>query len=245
MSQPRRFVIDDSGLAGAVATLTGGEFHHLRDVLRMRAGDEVTIIDGRGQEHHARLREIGRDSATADIIATATRVAPVEIILAAAVIKGPRMDFMVEKAVELGATELWPIVTARTQVRDIRVDRIARWRRLAVAAAKQSEAPGVMMVTEAIMFDRLVDSTIVAGVTALICDAGGIPIRRAIGVTKPSRLILACGPEGGFDSAELAEATRAGFVAVTLGPNRMRSETAAIAALSIAGAALHELDGGD
>ena len=101
------------------------------------------------------------------------------------------------------------------------------------------------MVSEAIMFDRLVDPSGTAGVTALICDAGGASIRRAIGDTRPARLILACGPEGGFDSDEMAAAIRAGYVAVTLGSNRMRSETAAIAALSVAGDAIHDLDGGD
>jgi 16S rRNA (uracil1498-N3)-methyltransferase len=244
MSEPRRFVLDESSVTDTVATLTGGELHHLRDVLRLQTGDEVTILDPRGREHRARLREISRYRATADIIQTSMAPPRTATILAAAVIKGPRMDFIVEKAVELGAAELWPILTARTQVRALTEERIARWRRLAAAAAKQSKAPAVMIIGQAITLGRLTEST-QADTLRLICDVEGAPMHLVIRTARPSRLILLCGPEGGFDPEEIEAARRAGYIGVTLGPNRMRAETAAIAALSIAGATIHELGTGD
>ena len=176
------------------------------------------------------------------------------MILAAAVIKGPRMDFLVEKAAELGVTELWPMLCARGVVRAPGEERIARWRRLATAAAKQSFAPTPLVLHEATPFtdlirefarDRLAIDASKEGPLKVICTMGADSIASVIRRSRAGGIVIACGPEGDFDGAEITLATRAGFVAAGLGINRLRGETAAIAAVSIASAILDEIHGGD
>lgn len=232
-------LVPDSGLV----KIGGAELHHMRDVMRLGAGAAVTLLDGRGGEYAGRLRRFEPDHALVEITErSAARPAP-SIILAAAVIKGPRMDFLVEKAAELGAAALWPLICARALVRAPGAERTGRWRRLALAAAKQSRAPRVMEIGEPREFRRLV-SAVPGGVLPLICRIGAAPLGATIRAKKPDGILIACGPEGDFDAAEIAAAHEAGFVAAGLGPARLRSETAALAALSIAACTIQELQGG-
>jgi 16S rRNA (uracil1498-N3)-methyltransferase len=161
------------------------------------------------------------------------------IILAAAIIKGPRMDFMVEKAVELGATELWPLETARGVVRGPSEDRRERWVRLAEAAAKQSFGSGPMKIAAPLTVAAMT-AIVPAGALAVLCTQGGAPLGRIVREPYAPALVIACGPEGDFDDAEKTQMINAGFIAGGLGPNRLRSETAALAALSIVAGTLAE-----
>jgi len=148
------------------------------------------------------------------------------------------MDFVVEKAAELGAAELWPIVSTHAIVRSPGVERILRWRRLALAAAKQSHSPGTMDVLEPMSFVNLI-RTVPKDTLAVICTPRSEPLGDAIRRLEPRNILIAVGPEGGFDAGERAAASAKGFVAAGLGANRLRSETAALAAVSIAAGALH------
>src|SRR5579862_1019582 len=113
-----RFLLDADAIGGGIARITGAELHHLRDVARIAPGEEVTLIAGDGVEHLGRLLRFESQCALVEIVESRARVAGVAMILAAAIIKGPRMDFLVEKAAELGATELWPLVCARSVAKD-------------------------------------------------------------------------------------------------------------------------------
>ena len=152
------------------------------------------------------------------------------------------MDFTVEKAAELGASELWPLVSARGLVREPGSERIARWRRLAISAAKQSQTASAMEVRAPITVDDLIRSVPPATLT-VICSQGAEPISEVIRRVRPRAILIAVGPEGDFDDDERAKAANAGFVAAGLGPNRLRSETAALAAVSIAAGLLHDGQG--
>jgi RsmE family RNA methyltransferase len=138
--------------------------------------------------------------------------------------------------------------------RVIRAERIGRWRRLAIAAAKQSLAPAALELHEPVQFTDLIESlakdTLAGGAPdaaplKVICTMGAEPIASVVRRRKPRGIIVACGPEGDFIESELKAAKDAGFVAAGLGNNRLRSETAAIAAVSVAAALLDELRGGD
>ena len=148
------------------------------------------------------------------------------------------MDFVVEKAAELGAAELWPIVSAHSVVRAPGTERILRWRRLATAAAKQSHSERPMDVLAPMNFADLIRA-LPQDTLAVICAPDGEPLGDAIRRLKPRTILIAVGPEGGFDASECAAAAKAGFVAAGLGANRLRSETAALAAVSIAAESLH------
>jgi 16S rRNA (uracil1498-N3)-methyltransferase len=235
---PPRFVITSPLDASGLAEVAGAELHHMRDVLRLPINSAVSILDASGVAHAGILMRYDRDRAIVRIESSHPPAMHPRIILATAIVKGPRMDFVVEKAAELGASQLWPIVSARAVVRSPGAERILRWRRLATAAAKQSHSPGTMEIRPPIDFDELI-RTVPQDTLAVICGAGCEPLGDAIRRLAPHNILIAVGPEGGFDSGERTSAAENGFVAAGLGANRLRSETAALAAISIAAGALH------
>jgi len=253
MSRPPRFVLHHP-IEDGVAILDGAELHHLRDVMRLREGSAIALLAPNDAEHLGRIAKLEDTRAVITIEKTVRAGATAPLILATAIIKGPRMDFLVEKAAELGVTELWPTLCARNVVQAPGAERIARWRRLAGAAAKQSLARGTLELHEAVAFADLIDSlakdTLAGGGTELtplkmICTMGAEPIASVIRRIKPRGVIIACGPEGDFTEPEMALAKGSGFVAVGLGKQRLRSETAALAAVSVAAALLDEFGEGD
>ena len=205
-----------------------GEARHVSRVLRGREGDPVEVAaSGR-----LFLAELGA-ARTANVVEE-LEVADegVEVYLYQAVPKGGRMDLVVEKATEVGATGIVPLLTERGIVspRDGKVD---RWRRVAEAAARQSLALDVPEVTEPVSFEVAVREAGEAGV--MLHNAPGLG--DVEDVAEPG-VRLFVGPEGGWTEAELAAAERAGLVVAQLGPRRLRSETAGIVGVSRARAAL-------
>ncbi|HKN13430.1 MAG TPA: RsmE family RNA methyltransferase [Candidatus Binatus sp.] len=237
-----RFSLAHAPDARHLAQVEGEELHHMRAVLRLAAGARVSLLDPAGIEHHGVIERYERERAVVRIESSSPSPARPQIILAAAIIKGPRMDFIVEKAAELGASELWPLVCARGLVRSPGAERLARWRRLALAAAKQSQSPSAMEVRSPVGVDDLIRG-VPPGTLAVICAQGGEPLGEVIRRAHPRAILIAVGPEGDFDNDERAKGAKAGFVAAGLGPNRLRSETAALAAVAIAQGLLHDGQG--
>lgn len=253
MSRPARFALLHPIVEG-VATIDGAELHHLRDVMRLRAGAAITLLGEDNIEHLAHIERFEADRVIVRIEKTLATDRTLHLILATAIIKGPRMDFLVEKAAELGVTELWPMLCERGVVKDPGAERIERWRRLAIAAAKQSLATTTLQLYPPMRFadliERLAKETLAddAPTTAplkMICTIGAEPIASVVRHRRPRGIVVACGPEGDFTAAELALAKDAGFIPVGLGSARLRSETAAIAAVSVAAALLDEVRTGE
>jgi 16S rRNA (uracil1498-N3)-methyltransferase len=233
MKTAPRFALDTAPDAGGVIRVSGSEAHHMRGVMRVAPGDTVILLDANGTEYTASLVRYERAAAELRIIATRAAAPRAPLILAQAIIKGPRMDFIVEKAAELGATELWPIACARGLVRTPGAERHARWTRLALAAAKQSMALPPMRVREVCDFAALIRAA-PRDTLRILCAAGVDPIGAIVERAAPRAILIAIGPEGDFDPDERAAAFAAGFAAAGLGPSRLRSETAALAAIAIA-----------
>jgi 16S rRNA (uracil1498-N3)-methyltransferase len=237
-----RFAISSAAVEGAVAIVAGAELHHMRDVMRLLPGAEVALFDERGTEYAGTIKSFEARHALIEI-AAATRAraeATAGLIVAAAVIKGPRMDFLVEKASELGAAELWPVLCTRGVVREVGGERLARWRRLATAAAKQSLAPRATEVIAPLTLGDLIRRPN-GGRLCVVLSAGAPALGAILRETRKRSILLLCGPEGDFTDEELAVVRAAGFLAAGLGGRRLRSETAALAALSIAAGALDDL----
>jgi 16S rRNA (uracil1498-N3)-methyltransferase len=201
--------------------------------MRLRPGDAVTLIDESGTTWSGTIHAYDRDSASVRVAKIGNAHPRPALILAPAIVKGPRMDFLIEKAAELGATELWPIVCARNVGKPPGREKTQRWSRLATAASKQSLALPPMRVSEPRPFTTLIQA-VPRDTLPLICSAGTEPMAEVIRKMRPQAMLIASGPEGDFDMAEMDSALEAGFAPVGLGPNRLRSETAAIAALAIA-----------
>ncbi len=243
---PVRFAISSTAVEGAVALVGGGELHHMRDVMRLLPGAEVALFDERGAEYAGTIKSFEVRHAVVEIAAATRSRAEVTtgLILAAAVIKGPRMDFLVEKAAELGAAELWPVLCTRGVVREVGGERLARWRRLATAAAKQSLAARPTEVIAPLTLGDLIRRPN-GGRLCVVLSAGAPALGGVLREARQRTLLLLCGPEGDFTDEELASVRSAGYVAAGLGGRRLRSETAALAALSIAAGTLDEFGGED
>lgn len=242
MNRPPRFVLTEVPSIGGSVRVGGAELHHMRNVMRLKAGAAVTLLDERGVEYAGRISRFEPAHAVIEVSErSAPGVGQPMLALASAIIKGPRMDFMVEKAAELGAIELWPLLCARGVVRDPGAQRLARWRRLALAAAKQSLAPRPMEIKPPLSLADLISAP-PKDTLAVICTMSAKPLGTLIRHSRPRAVLIVCGPEGDFDEGEREAAASAGFIPAGLGPNRLRSETAALAALSIAAGALYEPD---
>jgi 16S rRNA (uracil1498-N3)-methyltransferase len=248
---PRFAISDDSTGPGIDGTmrLTGSELRHMRDVMRLGPGTQVVLCGAKGTEYTGCIAAFEPKAAIIKVAGTHHNQESTSrrLILAAGVIKAARMDLLVEKAAELDASEFWPLICARSIIREPSSGRQQRWRRISLAAVKQSLRSRAMEIHDPIDVNAMAGSVPKAAL-AVTCMAGAEPlsavIRRMTDGLKacPAVIVLAIGPEGDFTAEELAAMREAGFVAAGLGENRLRSETAALAALSIATGIFAELE---
>jgi 16S rRNA (uracil1498-N3)-methyltransferase len=234
-----RFLVDDLDPQTGVAVLTGGEAHHLTRVLRLSAGDVVAVFDGRGHEFSARIDRIS--AADVDLILgeaiepAAEREVPVT--LAQAVLKGASMDEVVRDATMMGVCAIVPLVTAHTVARKATAPHGAdRWRRIALASAKQCRRARLPLVAEPVPFEAWPEHA-ADGLTLFLVEPSvkGVqprPLRQLVAGPVPPAATLVVGPEGGWSAQEVVQAVGSGFVAVTLGPLTLRAESVALAALA-------------
>ncbi|HEX8852739.1 MAG TPA: 16S rRNA (uracil(1498)-N(3))-methyltransferase [Pyrinomonadaceae bacterium] len=237
---------------GASLFLSEDETRHLRDVLRLRAGDEAFVFDGVGAEFRCVVAEAGgrgRDARARlevrERVEAPRPESPVALTLCAAVLKGEKFDLVVQKATELGVARIVPVETKRAEVRVVRdgrevregrdvreaVRRVERWRRLALEAAKQSGRARLPAVEEPRTLDTLLaDADAADGPRLLFSEREGAPLAAACEArTRVSRMKALVGPEGGWEDEEIASARRHGWSIVTLGGRTLRAETACIA----------------
>ncbi len=236
-----RFFLPRISIHDNRATLTGQELEHLRRVLRLRPGDPITLFDDEGWEHDGTIRSFGDRTAEIEIVKSDRpgRESSLRIHLAQALGKGDKMDFIVEKATELGVDSIIPFLSAHTVPRpdSERVERrVERWRKIALSAAKQSGRTQIPEISGLTDFTDLIRRPRPCGLKLLFWERESLlglkQIRNDIG--HLDFLLLTIGPEGGFSPDEASEALRHEFKSVSLGSRILRSETAALAALSIA-----------
>jgi len=221
-------------------TLASDEARHLRDVLRLKPGDEVYVFDGAGREFQCTIEESRRDTAQLKVIAEAAPArleSPLQLTLAVALLKGEKFDLVVQKATELGVTRVMPVVT---KLADIRLrdesdadKRVARWQRIALEAAKQSGRAVVPQVDEPVSFESLLETFSHKSETSclMFSERAGQSLKTAMEKhpANGSRITALVGSEGGWTNEELDAARLAEWAIVTLGGRTLRAETAAIA----------------
>jgi 16S rRNA (uracil1498-N3)-methyltransferase len=221
-----RFFLAEPPSAGR-GRLVGDEARHLIRVMRCRVGDEVVVFDGRGTSWRARVASIGRDEAVLELGAAAeepvAQAAPVT--LAVALPKGERQKWLVEKLTELGVARLVPLVTTRgvAEATPAAVERLGRG---VIEACKQCGRDTLMAIAEPRTVAEVVGDHREEG-RIVVADRAGEPWSAAVTHDRP--VVVLVGPEGGFTAEELAAVDAAGGRRVSLGPNVLRIETAAIA----------------
>lgn len=236
-----RFFVDRSQVQGEEIVIQGNDVNHIKNVLRMRPGDELSLSDGEGMDYFCKILSIERDEVRVNIENSWNSYVelPVKIYLFQGLPKGDKMELIIQKAVELGVYEIIPVRTKRVIVKlDDKKEskKIARWQQIAEGGAKQSgrglipEVKPVMGFAEALKY-------------AGSLDAALIPYEKAEGIQKTRSIIhdlkgkksvaIFIGPEGGFDEKEVEDAMNQGVFPVTLGRRILRTETAGLTMLSI------------
>lgn len=221
---------------GATLALPEPAARHAVRVLRLGTGDAITLFNGEGGEHEARIEGAGRGQVLARVIARhdVERESPLPVVLAQALCAAEKMDLIVQKAVELGVAGIQPLASARSVAR-LSAMRAARklghWRGVAVAACEQCGRNRVPPVSEVAELRRWAGSRPLAGGTGLLLSPEADCSLSQFGPPAGPVTVL-IGPEGGFTPDEEAAALAAGFRRVRLGRRVLRTETAGLAALA-------------
>ncbi len=234
-----RYYLPRERWTGPAVSLTEEEVHHCARVRRQEVGDKVEVFDGQGQVAVAQIENVGKASVglRMDEIRQVVR-SHGGICLMPALIKTEPFEWLLEKAVELGATSIQPVITERTVVHlngEQWEKKAAKWRRHMIESAKQCHTPFLPELHAPLPFAKAVQQSPANAhklIPALVEDTKSIQEVLEGGEAKDSAMVL-IGPEGDFTSAELLLARQEGFQAVTLGPYILRAETAAIAVLAI------------
>jgi len=234
MRSPR--IYTDSPLAvGSQCQLDDKAANHVSRVLRMQPGQELRLFNGDGEDYRAAITEAGKkhvEVAITEVIINETE-SPLRVVLAQTLSKGDRMDYAVQKAVEMGVTEIIPLSSERCDVRlkgDREEKRRRHWQQIAISAAEQcgrAKVPNilpVMTVAEWLQYSQTCDLRLVLHHRT----------EQSLNtLTKPAGVALMIGPEGGLTADEIALAEQNGFLPVALGPRVLRTETAPVAAIAL------------
>lgn len=238
-----RFYLAPEQWNSSEPTLGPEDSHHCADVLRLKVGDALTLFDGGGTVADAVLTEVHRKHCRVRLgektISPPLRCA---ITLAQAVPKGKNMDLILQKAVELGASTIVPLLTRRTVVRldeEEASRKQQRWQQIALEACKQCGRNQVPVVTQALSLEEFLQQQHQGILLLASLQPEAVSIKEALSkIPAPISVTVLVGPEGDFTPEESAVALEAGAIPVTLGPMILRAETAALYCLSVLG---HEL----
>jgi 16S rRNA (uracil1498-N3)-methyltransferase len=229
----RRFFVRPEDITGETILLTGPEVHHLRTVLRLQPGQMIELFDGTGTIYQAEIQNMTPDSIRGRVIRKYVEHVrdPFPITLAQGILKGKKMDVVVQKATELGVATLIPVLSCYCEPGKNLERRIDRWQRIVLEACKQCGRANPMRISPV---QALADISVASFPYSVFCWEKEKRSLLAPGyLAVPGQVLLLIGPEGGFNDQEVEWATDNNFQSVSLGPYVLRAETAALAAVSI------------
>ena len=241
------FFVDPGAITPPTIRITGDLLHHLRDSLRLRLGDSLTLNDGCGTRYRVEVTQVTSQAIDCRIIDRQTeamrKTSP--IVLGQALIKGDKMDWVIQKATELGVAAIAPIHSAHSVIKPnpARLEhQRSRWERIARDAAQQSERWSVPAIADPVDLARICRQYASAPLKGMLVERFNGPSLSAIPLPSDRQrpIVLLIGPEGGWAPEEQRVAQEQGFLPLALGPRILRAETAAIAALSILQSRLDE-----
>jgi 16S rRNA (uracil1498-N3)-methyltransferase len=236
MTTLRRFYAPPEAFAGGAVVLDAEESHHLTRVLRLPPGARVIVLDGCGRQVEAEVQSLEQDEAVLSVVRElpVTGESPLALTLAVGLAKGDALDAVIRQATELGVKHITPFTSEYSEktTPDRAARRLTRWRRLARESLKSCQRaylPEIGVVQE---FAQVLPGPEEAKIIFWEEErAGGLTHR--VNRLRPAGVRLLIGPEGGFTPEEVAQARRAGYESASLGPRRLKVETAALAALAL------------
>lgn len=249
-----RIILSKEEITGERVTISGEKARYLLAVLRCNAGDELQVFDGEGSFYKSRILGIDNKKVTIDLLDKISfdTESHLNLVLIQGILKGEKMDLVIQKTTELGVKEIIPAITERSQVRHTR--KTDRWRKIAEEASKQCGRSKIPIVHEAVNFDELFTIHYPSPQNGFIFyEEGGITVKEALkmGIGSSANpqplnpnpaIFVAIGPEGGFTKEEISLAISKGLITVSLGKRILRAETAAISAVTLVQFLLGDMD---
>lgn len=223
---------------GRSLTLEGSAGNHVARVLRLRSGDVFTLFNGQGGEYAGSVEEVRRDTVLVAVgeHRQIERESALQLVLAQGISRGERMDWVVQKATELGVAGIVPLFTERSvvQLDDRQASRkIQHWRSIAIAACEQSGRNRVPQIEMPIGLYDFLERRASGAAALILCPGAALRIADIPDPGAGAGATVLIGPEGGLSDVEHAAAVRSGFTPVRVGPRVLRTETAAVCALSL------------
>ncbi len=235
-----RFFVSPDQIRKNKITILGSDVNHIKNVLRLKTGNEINILDGTGKIYAVKIFSLTRDEIKCEITSwrSIKTESEIKVIIAQAIGKGGKMDLVIQKSTELGVIKIIPIQTERTVVKikpERMQEKIERWRRIAKEAAEQCGRLVIPTIEKLIKFKELMLKVPEFDLALIPWElAREQSIKPVLQSNKRAKKILVLiGPEGGFSKEEVDEATKSGFIPVTLGKRILRTETAPLAILSM------------
>jgi len=236
-----RFFVPAEQIKGKEIGITGSDVNHIKNVLRLKVSDTIEVFDSRSKVFEAKIKTQTKDRILCQITkekkeATEPRIF---VTLAQSLPKGKKLELIIQKACELGASRIIPFISERSvpKIEEVPSNRqenkLERWRKIAKEASQQSGRTKICEISPVMHFKEVLDLKKEHDL-ALIPWEGEkkITLKSILTTHRPNNLLVVIGPEGGFSKAEVQKAIKAGFLAVKLSDRILRTETAAISALS-------------
>ncbi len=234
-----RFYVPQPRIEKGMLRIEGDEVRHIRRVLRLRTGDEIIVFDGSAKEYEGMIVEDGPSSVVISIqnIFSSKKESPLEITLAQSVLKGEKMDYLIQKATELGVKKIIPFFSSRSVPlleKSRRMKRHHRWERIAIEASKQC-GRGVIPKIEPLQdYSEMLQNIAPDFLRFILWEKEGARLKEVLaGLKEKIKIFFIVGPEGGLSQEEVDLAKEKGFIPITLGKRILRSETASLSLLSI------------
>ncbi|MHC4387616.1 MAG: 16S rRNA (uracil(1498)-N(3))-methyltransferase [Planctomycetota bacterium] len=238
----QRFFISDENMQGENVVLRGQQVHQIRDVLRMRPGDSIIVLDNRGWEYEVVLNSVGKSEIRGQVKAKreASGEPTAQITLHQSLLKQDKFEWILQKCTEVGVRRFVPLITQRGVIRTpdaLSSKKLNRWRHIIIEAAEQSGRGLIPELAPPLDFEEAA-----VGLGSFDCSIIASPQTQGTGIQKalqggdkraPSNVALLVGSEGGFTQEEMDSARTHGAIAISLGRRILRAETAAVVAASL------------
>jgi len=234
-----RFYVPEPQIEAGTMRVTGEEVRHIRKVLRLRTGDRISVFDGSSKEYEGTIVEEGPSSVLIRIEDTLSpqRESPLEITLAQSLLKSEKMDYVIQKATELGVREMIPFLSSRSIPlldKSKASRRHHRWERICVEASKQCGRGVLPKIAPLLDYCVMVQSACGNTLRLILWEKEGRGLKEVLkGSEEKRNIFFIVGPEGGFSEEEVQYAKERGFIPATLGRRILRAETASLCLLSI------------
>lgn len=234
-----KFFVDDSQIDETVVYINGDDVKHIRDVLRLNVGDDIEVSTFKNS-YIVKIKKIANNTVVGNIIRTKkdNNEPPIDIVLFQGLPKSAKMEYIIQKATEIGIKEIYPLITKRTivKINDIQKEnkKIERWNKIVLEAAKQSKRDYVPSVKNIITFKEMIQQfQDEENVLVPYEDEKSVHLKDVVNSIKGNKINLVIGPEGGFEEEEINMLKNIGAKVITLGPRILRTETAGLVATSI------------